>query len=264
MSEEVQVLAETETAPESEVTATTEDVTNQSPEADEVVQETQEERKFSQAELDAAISKRLAREQRKWEREQHNRQQENTPAAPVGKLNSEDFNSADEYVEALAAQKAEQLLAQREYQRQRAESSEAFNERMEVAMEKYDDFDQVARNPSLAVTDVMADAIVASEIGPDVLYHLGLNPKEATRISKLSPILQAKEIGKIEAKVADNPPVKKITSAPPPINAGKPRTIGSGVIDTTDPRSISAMSTSEWIEAERKRTLAKAKARQLR
>ena len=59
----------------------------------------------------------------------------------------------------------------------------------------------------------MARAIQASDIGPDVLYHLGSNPKDAARISRLDPILQAREIGKIEAQLGAAPPVKKTSNA---------------------------------------------------
>ena len=98
-------------------------------------------------------------------------------------------------------------------------------------------------------------------MAPEVAYHLGANPKEAERISRLSPILQAKEIGKIEAQLAANPPVKKTSNAPAPISPVSARTTGSPAYDTTDPRSIKSMSTSEWIEAERLRQVKKHEAR---
>jgi hypothetical protein len=107
----------------------------------------------------------------------------------------------------------------------------------------------------------MAETIRASDIGPDVAYYLGSNVKEAERIARLSPFLQAKEIGKIEAKLSDNPPIKKSTSAPAPITPVTARTSGTNPsYDTTDPRSIKTMSTSEWIEAERQRQIRKLQA----
>ncbi len=106
----------------------------------------------------------------------------------------------------------------------------------------------------------MAETIQASDVGPDVAYYLGSNPKEADRISRLSPFLQAKEIGKIEAKLATDPPVKKTTAAPQPITPVSARTTGSPAYDTTDPRSIKQMSTSQWIEAERQRQIKKLQA----
>jgi hypothetical protein len=146
------------------------------------------------------------------------------------------------------------MLNQREADRERLDRLSAYQEREESARDKYDDFEQVAYNPSLRITTMMAETIQASDVGPDVAYYLGSNPKEADRISRLAPFLQAKEIGRIEAKLADNPaPVRKTTSAPPPIKPVTARAAGAPARDTTDPRSIKDMSTSEWIEAERLR-----------
>ena len=158
-------------------------------------------------------------------------------------------------------QKAEELLTQRELQRQQAELLEAYHDREEQAREKYEDFEQVAYNPKLPITTVMADTIRASDVGPEVAYYLGTNVKETERIARLPPILQAKEIGKIEARLADNPPVKRTTSAPAPITPVTARGSNNNPsYDTTDPRSIKNMSTSEWIEAERARQIRKLQA----
>jgi hypothetical protein len=212
---------------------------------------------FTQEELDAIVGKRLAREQRKWEREQAQRVAEMQAAkTPVAPPDANDFESATAYAEALAEAKAKELLAQREAAKQQAALLDQYHEKEEEARGRYDDFEQVAYNPTLPVTDVMAQTIQASEIGPDVIYWLGSNPKEAARIANLTPILQAREIGKIEAKLASNPPVKKTSTAPPPIAPiAASRTPGTPAYDTTDPRSIKTMGTSECIEAERQRQI---------
>lgn len=261
MTDEVQNLAEVDSAPASEVTATTDQAQN-APEVADQSNEQPEEKKFSQAELDAMIGKRLAREQRKWEREQQAKQAEMQVRQSVPKElpPADQFESVEAYAEALAVKKAEELIAQRELQRQRAQVEDAYAEREEEARAKYDDFDQVAYNPNLRITDVMAETIKASEAGTDLAYWLGSNPKEADRISRLSPLLQAREIGKIEAKLSAEPPQKKTTSAPAPIRPVSARAVNPGVTDTTDPRSIQTMSTSEWIAAERQRQIAKARA----
>ena len=211
---------------------------------------------FTQEELDAAIGKRLAREQRKWERMQAQKATV-TPSSPVEVPSLDNFESPEAYADALATRKAQELLQRQEAERQQAQTLEAYHDKEEEARSKYDDFEQVAYNPRLPITEVMAQTIQASEIGPDVVYYLGSNPKEADRIARLAPFLQAKEIGRIEAKLVDSPPVKKTTSAPAPIAPVTPRGATSKVIDTTDPRSIKSMSTSEWIEAERQRQMRK-------
>ena len=106
----------------------------------------------------------------------------------------------------------------------------------------------------------MAETIQSSDIGPELAYYLGSNPKDAERISRMTPLGQAKEIGKIEAKLAAEPPVKRTTSAPAPISPVSARSTGAPALDTTDPRSIKSMTTSQWIEAERARQLKKLQA----
>ena len=252
-------------APELETTAAPEFEANETPEEQPAEQEAP--KTFTQEELDAIVGKRLAREQRKWEREQAQRladQQSRQTAAPPSDLAPEQFETYEDYAEALAERKAEELLRQRETKQQQQALLEQYHDREETARDKYDDFDQVAYNPNLPVTEVMAQSIQASDIGPDVLYFLGSNPKEAERIARLNPILQAKEIGKIEASMTANPPVRKTSTAPAPIAPVTARSNGTPRFDTTDPRSTKAMSTSEWIEAERQRQIKKLEAQRNR
>ena len=250
--EDEQAVAEISPAPEPEATAAPESV-------DTTPEEQQQTKSFSQEELDAIVSKRLAREQRKWEREQAQRlaeQQARQPVAPPPA--PDDFENAQHYAEALAEQRARELLAQREAVQQQAAILESYRDKEEEARDKYEDFEQVAYNPSLPVSDVMAQAIQASDIGPEVIYYLGSNPKEASRISRLPPVMQAKEIGKIEASLAANPPTKRTSSAPAPLAPVTATRSNSGPrYDTTDPRSLKSMSTSDWIEAERQRQIKK-------
>jgi hypothetical protein len=255
-----ETLAEVDSAQSApEVTATPDTASTEPVAAEQTQTEQTEERKFTQAELDAMISKRLAREQRKWEREQQAKQAE--MQAPPKELPPVDqFESPEAYAEALAVRKAEELLAQREFQKQQAAVNDAYAEREEEARTKYDDFEQVAYNPQLRITDVMAETIKASDVGPDLAYWLGSNPKEADRISRLSPLLQAREIGKIEAKLGSEPPVRKTSSAPAPITPVTARASGNPSYDTTDPRSVKTMSASEWIEADRQRQMKKMQA----
>jgi len=251
---EVEVVADITPAPEQVATAAPEPAV-ETPEAEKPV------KTFTQEELDAAIGKRLAREQRKWEREQAMRQAQAMPQVPAEIPPMEQFESPDAYAEALAYKKAQELIQQREMQRQHAEILSAYSEREEVAAEKYADFKQVAYGDHVRITQVMADTIRASEVGPDVAYYLGSNPSEAAKIADLPPFLQAKEIGRLEAKLLSNPPVKKTTSAPPPIAPVTARGGNTAAYDTTDPRSVKTMSTSEWIEAERQRQIKKLEAR---
>jgi hypothetical protein len=254
MSDELQNQLADSPAPEQAPTAEPVAEETLAPENDQPNE--QQTKTFTQEELDAIVGKRLAREQRKWEREQSRKVQ--TAPAPAELPPPEQFDSVDAYADALATRKAEELLAQRELERQKMDLLEAYHDREEEARGKYDDFEQVAYNPKLPISNAMAETIQASDIGPDIAYYLGSNPKEAARIASLnSPILQAKEIGRIEAKIASEPVLKRTTSAPPPIAPISGRGSGAPSYDTTDPRSIKNMTTSEWIEADRQRQMKK-------
>jgi hypothetical protein len=256
MSEEV--LAE-QPAQEQEATAAPEPIV-EAPEA--IDGEVKESKLFSQDELDAAIGKRLAREQRKWEREA--RSVEAPKPAQATQVTPDQYATTEEYVDALTNSKAQQIVQQQQFAKQQQELLGSYHDKEEAARDKYEDFEQVAYNPKLPITDVMAQTIQASDNGPDIAYYLGTNPKEADRIARLAPFLQAKEIGRLEAKVASEPVTKQTSKAPAPISPITPRSGGSSNYDTTDSRSIKAMSTSQWIEAERARQVKKMEAKRNR
>ena len=238
----------------------------------ELQEEQKLEKSFNQAELDAIVAKRLAKEQRKWQREVDQRisalHKEEPKQEPQGRPAPEQFPTTEEYVEAVAAWKAEQIITQREGDAQKQSKARAeqdarerarqtFEQRAETVREKHEDYDDVVLNPQLPITDAMAMTMQESESGPELAYFLGKNPQEAARIAQLSPFLQAKELGRLEAKLAQ-PPAKQPSSAPAPINPVKPG--GSGFVDTTDPRSLEKMGTSAWIAAERQRQAQRLKA----
>jgi ElaB/YqjD/DUF883 family membrane-anchored ribosome-binding protein len=241
---------------------------------EEVKPETKDTPKtFTQEDVDRIVSKEKAREARKAQREidqriaealkNHAPQTQVTPDAPQ-KPKPEQFTTTEEYVEALTAYKADEIFRTRtqesESQRREAEQRQrhqsvvsSYQERVEQAMDKYPDFEDVAYSPDVPITNAMAATIQESEKGPDIAYFLGKNPAEAQRIAKLSPFLQAKELGKLEAKLESAPAPVKTSNAPPPINPIRNATAGTGFVDTTDPKSLKQMGTSAWIEAENRR-----------
>jgi len=254
MSEENLAVVETAQAPE--VTAISENATNAPAEENSEKTPrvyTEEEFNLHTQKQREGFEKKLVREQQKWEREQAQRVAETQTLRAPPVQSADQFESTEAYAEALAYQKAEQLIAQREAAKQHSQVLESYHDKEEEARSKYDDFEQVAYNPKLPVTEVMAETIRSSDIGPELAYYLGTNPKDAERISRLAPLAQAKEIGKIEAKLASDPPMKRTTSAPAPISPVTARSTGSPAYDTTDPRSTKTMTDSQWIEAERLR-----------
>jgi len=131
-------------------------------------------------------------------------------------LDPNDFNSDADYLKAVAKQVRDQTLAEIKAERDKERKSESKSTTTKVIKEaraKYADFDSVALNTSVPVTQHMYDAAMGDNLG-EVLYHLGKNPEEASRIASLSPVQQAKEIGRIETIISSQQ--KKITAAPNP------------------------------------------------
>ena len=131
-------------------TSAPEQVATAAPETEVSTPEVEAPKTFTQEELDAIVSKRLAREQRKWERQQQ-------PVKAQAELPPADqFESVEAYADALAARKADKMIEQRELSAKQAEMLDAYHDREEEARSKYDDFEQVEYNPNLPITNVMA------------------------------------------------------------------------------------------------------------
>ncbi len=238
-------------APNQDVTATPE--TEQTPVTDEK-KDNPVAKSFSQEEVDALIGKRLAKAQRAWEREQQSK-----AAAP--KIDVQvSGNETPEDLQSLVLTKAQELAQKQEAARVEQARHQAFDEKADAVREKYEDFDQLVSNPNLTITKTMAEVIQESDIGPEVAYHLGKNPHEAARIAALSPVQQAREVTKLEARLIAEPPVKKVTSAPAPLSPVTTKGTPSKTYDTTDPRSTETMSVEEWMAAEKRRMVEKFKA----
>jgi hypothetical protein len=165
------------------------------------------------------------------------------PKAPVadGKPKIDNFDSLEDFQEALTDWKLDQresAKVQVEKQRESQRQAEQARQRIEQARSKYEDFDEVALDPSLRVSQAMYDVMLESDTGADVLYFLGNNPTEAERIAKLSPASAAREIGKIEAKLEAKPKAEpKVTKAPPPVKPLAGRAAPSFDPETTTSQS---------------------------
>lgn len=127
--------------------------------------------------------------------------------------------------EAAEARKQASAIDQKERQALRV----SFEAQVEDAKSRYADYDAVARAPDVPVSDAMADLIITSDVGPDVLYHLGQNKAIAAQIAKLSPVEAARAIGRIEASL-QAPKPRMETNAPAPINPVK-GAVGASVKD---------------------------------
>lgn len=105
--------------------------------------------------------------------------------------------------DATAAREADLIRINTEWHSQR-----------EAAIEKYPDYVEVAE-ADFPVSGPMAAAIVETENGTDVLYHLGQNPDIARKIAEITnPFKQGMEIARLSERLA-NPPQRRARPQPP-------------------------------------------------
>jgi len=152
------------------------------------------------------------------------------------------FQDAFEYAEALAEWSAEKALVERDKQEQqrkieteRQEVIKSWTSKLEKAKAELPDFDEMVASSQVQVRDEVRDAILESDVGPQILYQLASDDELAQRISSLPVNKALKELGKLEvqferkeapAEVKSEPVAR--SKAPAPI---KPLTAGKGTQD---------------------------------
>ncbi len=203
--------------------------------------EQQPEKTFSQKELDDILERRLAKERRKRKEIEDRlriteelaikkRDAEQAPTVPTSnEPKREQFGSYEEFLEARADWRAEQKVDKKFKEREENESRTRTEEKRKKNAEGFikrakesgiEDFEEVMSTSEAIVTDEMSHAIMVSEDGPKVAYHLARNPGEAERIANLPADVQAREVWKLEQKLGSAPAPKKPSSAPAPIKPG--------------------------------------------
>ena len=160
--------------------------------------------------------------------------QKKVDTAPVasteGKPDPGKFETHAEYVEALTDWKVdqkekqkEQKKAQTDAQSEQQKQFKAHQDRVKAFADKNDDFDeQLAKLADVPRSVALDTVIFQSDKGPDILYELAKNPAEAKRIAMLPPLVLARELGKIEARLTtavstETKETKTITSAAKPL-----------------------------------------------
>jgi hypothetical protein len=168
-----------------------------------------------------------------------------TPSGPDAKPRLDQFETIEDYSEAVADWKFDQRLAQREQAQRQSTAQTTFDERATAVRAKFADFDDVIGDRTLPISPTMAEVIRGSDHGPEVAYHLGQNRSEASRIASLSPLMQAAELGRIAATFAAKPTASpKVPPPPPPKSVNG---IASGV--SKDPGDMSMSEYSAWRKA---------------
>jgi len=147
-----------------------------------------------------------------------------------------DYGELDpKYIAALARYETAQALKAQRAEDDKARQTQAADARrqelgtkqdalVKAGVKLHDDFDEVvmqgAKDGKWELSQHLGELLLDSEFGAQIAYELAKDPDEAARVAKLSPVDQAKFLGRQEAKFEaakssqGKPP--KAPQAPPP------------------------------------------------
>lgn len=169
----------------------------------------------------------------------------------------ENFDDAFQYAEALAQYEARRIINEERAREQAVKQAEeqskkltTWAERVNKAKEEFADYDDMVSSSDVVIHDVLRDAIIDSDVGPKILYHLAENDEYAKKVASMPLPMALKELGKLEARYSDSPEEKPVAArkskAPPPINPIKST---SGALDVpVNERGEFSGSYQQWRE----------------
>ena len=207
----------------------------------EITKQREEARKEAQQERQAreALEARLAALERQ-------------PAPQAPKVDEEpqpsQFNDAFEYAKALAEYTADKRIAEMKQDEAKAKAEaerqkviDQWASKVQKAKADLPDFDDIVASSDVVVNDDIRDAILESDVGPQILYHLAENDDVAKKIAGLSAKQALREIGKLEARfeVKETAPETKTivrSKAPAPIQP----------LRGSSPADVPLSSNGEW------------------
>ena len=192
---------------------------------------------------DAAMQRRRYEKDLQAEREQRIRLEERLAKSEPAKSSDPDmptidkFDNFDEYVTAKAEYIASQTLSKHEERQQQEKAKAAQQQTVEgwnkrVADADIPDFHDVLAASDVPMTSIMQQAIMESENGPKLAYHLATNPADAERIAGMTPIGAVRALTLIEEGLKKPVAVSKAT--PPITPVGSKATSIKSLLDVKD------------------------------
>jgi hypothetical protein len=139
-----------------------------------------------------------------------------TAAKPM----ADDFDDYDAYVEALTDWKVDNKT--REVASKATQSAEVsfrqanWDDRQAAVVSIHPDYNEVVGSSDIELKQNVIDALMESERGPELAYHMATNPEYAAQLNRMSATGAALELGRLEASL-DNPVAKAPSNAPTPI-----------------------------------------------
>ena len=141
----------------------------------------------------------------------------------------DDFETYGDYAAALADHKAKEAvkeaLAQRDNQAkqeqlrsERERMAQDFQAKAKEFAKTAPDFYEVTQSVDFELSPAMQQALLESDMGPQLAYHLAQNLDEAEQLNQMGYGQIARRLGKLEATLTSQKVEAKVTKAPPPIN----------------------------------------------
>lgn len=194
-----------------------------------------------EAEREAAYWRKAALEKKEEKAEPPKPETPSLPKRPT----IDQYETTEQYEDALFewrdnVKSIETTSAKR--QKEHDDALRTFNDRAKKLRGEYEDFDEVIESP--VFTPSMRMAILHSENGPQLAYHLGRteNREAAERLRNMPVEVQLYEMGKLETQLLLTKQTKKVPSAPAPITP-----VGmSGAGGEVDPSKMSMVEWKKW------------------
>jgi hypothetical protein len=157
----------------------------------------------------------------------------------------DDFESHEEYVDALTDWKVENKIADYEHKKRLENARDEVQtkvkthaERVKAFVSKHDDFhDLMEEVDDVKVSGAVQEIILDSENGPALMYELAKNRDEFERICAMTPLKAAKALGQFEAKLISSKdkkePIKhsKAPAPPTPIRSQSKKATAKSIYD---------------------------------
>ena len=169
---------------------------------------------------------------------------------PAAKPKQEDFEDFDKYLDARDAyNKQEWKKEQREEADQSSERAAATTRQerwakgVDALKTENDDYENVVEDSDFTVTPAMHDALLESEQGAAVFFHLCKNQEQADKIAAMDPVAATLAIGKlastIDTPAAPTAPSPNSKQSKPVSRAPAPgKTVGSQASTDKNPSEM--------------------------
>ncbi len=202
-------------------------------EPEKTAQETQPEKEvektYTSTEVDDMFQKRAVRDYRKARREieeeYKNHPQEKQPEPVTAEPNFDDFDDTKEWMRAFVKwERKEEIEREATQSRQVADTEEAakirrnFSRQQDRFEDTHPDYlDAMDTIKGYELPAYVNEAVMTSDIGAELSYHLAKNHLELEKILDMQPSAAVRAIGRLEVKLEAKPEPKEVSKLPEPI-----------------------------------------------